>query len=55
MKIYTIALRYVVEETFEIEADSREEAIDKMWGESESTWERLRNYKPRVISVREKE
>ena len=48
--IYTVAFRYVVEETFEIEAESAADAIEEMWGTSDSTWERIKNFKPRVVA-----
>jgi len=43
-KIYEVKLRYVVEETFRIEANTREEAINEANGSSDGDWQRIRNY-----------
>jgi len=43
-KIYEVKLRYVVEETFRIEASTKQGAIEEAWGSSDGDWVRIRNY-----------
>ena len=53
MKLYEVKLRYVVEETYHIEATTKEKAIDDAWAcLEEGDWQRIRNYEPQVRVIK---
>lgn len=51
MPLYLVTMRYVVEETAQVQAPTKAEAIELAWGESDTTYERVRNYasKARIV------
>ncbi len=52
--MWEVKMRYVVEETFLIEAPTKAEAIEESWGLSDGAYERVRNFASTAKRVKAK-